>query len=204
MTTDLKKTMADVRKAYRLIYMYQRSLFSTIEAIAKEFDVIFWWWSPSNTEPVVKRTTNPFTKSAWDMLPMYSCVFIYKQGGDDLSHWILCIDINTDDQFEWDDGEEPHPSKFASPESSGSELIVSLVYSQKEVHNDKLFDYWDDCDYPDKIQGSETLEGTTFVYKRYDIGELADDKLIKDNVSKFKIFAEEEIGIQGIFQSSLP
>lgn len=36
MTNELKQTLCEVRKAYRLIYLYQRSVLSTIERFAKE------------------------------------------------------------------------------------------------------------------------------------------------------------------------
>lgn len=130
--TELTDALADVRKAYRLIWSYQRRMMDLIQVIADDFQELqFYAWSPLHTRRPTQLTSNPLKgKWAWDMLPFYKVSFLYKPEAaspNDLAEgdWLLEIHLDSDTAgFEAHRG-EPDAANF--PDADTSRSTLSLV-----------------------------------------------------------------------------
>lgn len=191
MSKELTNALADVRKAYRLIYFYQKNILSTIEKFAQEFAGTFYWWTPTEYSPPPQRGTDIVKRWAWDLLPLYSTAILYKsEGGQSDEHspgeWLLAFQLTTDSAFEVD-GEEPNPTTFDPAEESETSIIVSLWYCKKSISSNWFYGIWNNLDYPEgDFTEYDSPEGLVCVKKEYSLEELETEELITNSVEEFK------------------
>ena len=191
MSDDLKNTLIDVRKAYRLVYLYQKNILSTAERFVQEFSCTFYWWTPTETSPPPQRGTDITRRWTWDLLPLYSTALLYTSvGGQPSEHapgeWMLALHLTTDSEFEVD-GEEPNPIDFGEAEDSETSITVSLWYCKKAFDDNWFYGIWNNIDYPeDEFQEYETPEGLICVKKEFSLSELETEELIVNATQDFK------------------
>jgi len=83
---EIDNALQDVRKAYRLLYLYQRRTMNIVQRITKEFDCQYYGWVPYKFyRPPKFGTKDIFNRWAWDMLPMYDVSFLFLKTGADLT-----------------------------------------------------------------------------------------------------------------------
>lgn len=127
---DLAGALTDVRRAWRLVYAYQRrlnDLLAVVDArlVARKFGFEGWrptWYSPP------PRTGTPFFRAgtwAWDMLPGYRCYVEWTRATGSGGTQRVVIDASADSGFRKAGG-EPDPGEFAPVEESESVLWIGL------------------------------------------------------------------------------
>jgi hypothetical protein len=204
MTKKIKEALIDVRKAYRLVYLYQKSIISTIDRFSEEFSSVFYYWTPNEygTPPI--RTTDLTKKWTWDLLPFYHASILYlfdnkindnvsgkkSKKVNDISakSWILSFQLMTDTAFEIENG-EPNPKNFdnAGSELSRSVLIVSLFYFNNDLEGESYINFWEKLEYPDdEYIEYDNYQGVFCVKKEFFLEELETEEMIMSAVSMFK------------------
>jgi hypothetical protein len=132
MTTpnELKAALTDVRRAYRLVYAYQRRVFDLAGAIAEPLEAAgfeFEHWEPTLFATPGKSFYKP-DKWAWDFLPAYSFRSTWNRfRPSDVRRASLTIVADTG--FEKKRA-EPDPADFVPPEKALSELWLNLWRSE--------------------------------------------------------------------------
>ena len=127
---ELQKALLDVRKAFRLLWLYQRRVLDIIHLITDKFNHEFYCWAPMGGKPPGRMTTDPTDNWAWSMLPFYQLCLLYPPsdailGQPKKGEWLLEIGIQSDDGFPIGEEEtEPDPTQFPSVETCSS--ILSL------------------------------------------------------------------------------
>ncbi len=191
MSNNLKNVLIEVRKAYRLIYLYQKNIISTIDRFSQEFPCQFYWWTPTKNSPTPQRSTNPTGRWVWDFLPLYSPAFLYiSEGGQASDHspgeWLLSLELITDSEYD-PDGAEPNPLNFEKAENSETLLIASFWYCKKAIKENWYYGIWRELDYPEETYDEyESPEGLVCVKKEFALEELEDENLIIKATQNFK------------------
>jgi hypothetical protein len=70
--------LIQIRTAHRLLAAYYQRLLPSIEKIANQVGSDFYFWEPYKFARPAMRTSNPFSKWAWDMLPAMSAIYVFK------------------------------------------------------------------------------------------------------------------------------
>jgi hypothetical protein len=191
MSEKLAKALIDVRKAYRLIYLYQKNVLSTIERFVQEFSGVFYWWTPIEFSTPPQRGTDLTKRWAWDLLPLYSAAILYtSEGGENTEHspgdWLLSFQLTTDSSFEAK-GEEPNPNNFGPAEDSETSIIVSLWYCKKAISSNWFWGIWNEKEYPDSdYEEYEFPKGLVCIKRKFLLEEMETEELIINSVKEFK------------------
>lgn len=195
MSKELQKTLLDVRKAYRLMYLYQKHVLSTIERFVQEFsDAIFYWWSPVYYYPPPMRSTNLTKRWTWDLIPFFLTSIFYRySGGDPDNHpkgdWLLEFTLITDsaaDECFEEASNEPSPLDFASPEEAETNLLVAMWFCKDDAKFN-WFKQWESLEYPeDDFCEYDFPKGLICVTKEYSLDELENENRIVNSTKNFK------------------
>ncbi|BCP51757.1 hypothetical protein K32_03740 [Kaistia sp. 32K] len=198
-----KETLADVRRAYRLIWGYQRRIMDILNLMADEFDSHeFYCWKTLDRDPPAKRGTNPLKKWAWDLLPLYQASFLYTSVGSDLGalkagEWLLEFYVNSDsiDLKRYQPG-EPDALKFGSAEKTNSTISLVAWKCTSDTKADWFRDVWSYSGWP---TGSDVLQIEDYpvraVKLEFPIEDLDDKPAIKAAVSDFRALLKAKLEI---------
>ncbi len=183
---DLSTALADVRRAFRLVYAYQRRLFdlyAEVDGLLVEKGLAFERWGAVwNASP--PRTGTPFfrNKWAWDMLPGYAlgCYWVDQKPRGGLRRRLLLQAIA--DTGRTYDGAEPDPVQFDDVETARSTLRMGRWTSTAgkpdwnaawQRISDKEWDW----------EGRATVEidgaAYTYEYAEQDLSELVDPDAVR-------------------------
>ena len=155
---DLTSALTDVRKAYRLIWFYQRRVVDMITFICETLGYRFWRWE---TEDHIGRmpgqvSKNPFGEGEWiwATLPLYRMSLFYFPRTLDWNvqksdQWMLEVVVETDTGAKFaEDDLEPSPVDFAPVDKSETILRLYAWYCTKDGNLDWFRGIWHELDYP--------------------------------------------------------
>jgi len=74
---DLRGAFTEVRKAYRLLGLFQQQILDLAEQISGKLDRKFYRWLPSGDAEEIRATRNPARRPAWKMLPLNGACSVY-------------------------------------------------------------------------------------------------------------------------------
>jgi hypothetical protein len=178
---DLRAALADVRRAYRLVYAYQRRVFDLFGAVAEPLEsngFEFDRWEPTLFAMPGRHFYKP-DRWAWDFLPGYNLWAAWNRAraGD---HRRVVLALDSDTGFDRKRG-EPDPADFIPAEKSQSELVVSLVRSEATVSWERLNAAF--ATLPSSDEGADQeleLGGTLCRVRRFrlDLSELIDEATV--------------------------
>lgn len=143
---DLGAALTDVRRAYRLIYAYQRRLSDLLQEVSSTLaaqGLEFYWWE-AQLFGGVGRGGTPFFASgrwAWDMLPGYAPHCDWRSAAG-LDQKRVVVVTRADTGFLAKQG-EPDPANFVPVESSHSELQIFLCRAKGVTLSPTAYDAWD-------------------------------------------------------------
>lgn len=130
-TETLAASLSDVRRAYRLVYAYQRSLWdllAQVDRLLVAHKLEFGHWEPQSVDPVPKRGT-PFFRScwAWDLLPAYDlgCMWEENSRGHPRARRVYLI-AKADTGYNAKGEAEPDPADFTDAAESRTTLKFGL------------------------------------------------------------------------------
>lgn len=135
---ELDEALLDVRKAYRLAFLYQRRVVDLCEEIRKALseDLIFYYWTPSCC--IFPKRDLPSSQDARAFLPLYGfCVFYLPNGVDNTElragDWMLTVRIAADSDNHEDDRHEPDPLQFNDVANCESTVRLYVYYCSQPL-----------------------------------------------------------------------
>ena len=154
-----KKLVTDVQVAHRLLVAYYERLTSRIDMVARDLELKFFRWEPTETARPCRAKTPPARNWLWDMVPLYAAFFAYgKMSGNTIRRgdFAACFMVYADDAFDGDNrkraGVRGKPDPLTLP--SGEGLFVVDVYFAKRNAKKSWDDLWDDLEEPDPADGN--------------------------------------------------
>ncbi len=186
---DIEVTMTEVRKAYRLLAVYQQNVLKVVQDIAKEFDYEFYRWEP-NHDVATDEKSPPFRLGGWGMLPMYDISFLflnptYDRRNPQPGEWLLEVNVFTDNGYEEKKDKILSPLEFKDgvDESDTQIGLFAMQLTTENKPRQYWYDIWnDDSDYPDDAE---------------DVIKNENYKLIGDWYNTSKLLANED-SFQGV------
>ncbi len=201
---EMKSALADVRRAYRLIWSYQRRILDIVALVAGEFEEHeFYGWETYPRDRPCGRWKDPTGKWAWDLLPLHQASFLYLPPDADRNRpaagqWMLEIVVKADDGFEDPEtGDEPDASDFTDATSTSSKISMYGWLCTASCERHWLNGVWHHGEWPDE-DGAPVEHSTPpfkIVGQSFDLAELADESAVKDAVAKFKETLGTTLGI---------
>lgn len=131
MNTEIESLLVDVRRAYRLLAIYQRRLLDlgTNAAVLLGFE--FGSWAPQTNRPAATQS-DPSERWVWDLLPAHRAKFNYQPKVEPSpSEWMLTIDHDPDTGFRSAGSKEPDPALF-EPAMASRSLIKLHAFAIKQ------------------------------------------------------------------------
>ena len=154
--SELELTMMNVRKAYRLLALYQERIFKMTQDIAQNFNYEFYRYMSNSRNYMEDNPTElPVSSPGWWMLPMYDMSFLYLNANNNANkpqpgEWLLDIYIYSDNGYQEDtDNNIVTPLKFDDTvEESDTEIGLYAIYIKKKQENYTWYDIHMDIEYP--------------------------------------------------------
>lgn len=194
---ELKLALVDVRKAFRLLFLYQRRILDFSKTFANEmglrpYSAVYGFNRPT--------TVNPFDKWVWDMLPMYRVSFLFLSLSTDQNQtkkgeWLLAIHLVSDtgypDGISWKKG-EPNPLDFPVAEDSFSRLGIYAFKSDIDERRNWQESVWRPAiNYLPKYPSDwnvVTIEkiGVSICGAQFDLSDLSNKEAMLRTASQFK------------------
>ena len=80
---ELSRALLDVRKAYRLLYLFQQRIMDLMAQFSGALGQSFWYWLPAGDEEAILGSKNPVERSSWKMLPLFDASLLFLPPGVD-------------------------------------------------------------------------------------------------------------------------
>ncbi len=202
---ELSLALTDVRRAYRLLWAYQRRMLDTIHVIADAFEEhAFYVWTPTYFDPPCRYTKDPLENWAWDMLPMVAISYLCLPFGADRNRpkageWMLEIYLVSDTGFELlETRNEPDSKAFEPAEMTASEIWLYAWQCMASVELNWLAKVWGPLDRPNEEGILVELKQHPFrvLGKKFDISTLSDRDAIKRAVVEFRAIISSKMEIK--------
>jgi hypothetical protein len=201
---ELGAALSDVRKAYRLLWCYQKRIFDIIRLIVDEFDdMSFYYWQTLHSGRPCNSGTDPLKRWTWDMLPMMKASYLYLPSDVDRNstkpgQWMLEILVESDSGFDCpEDGTEPDPANFKEAAESTSSISIYAWYCTGVANVNWFNGVWKQISWPE-IDG-EPFENADppflIVKKTLNITSLFDKGAVQAAASEFKEMASKALGV---------
>ena len=197
--------MTDVRRAYRLVWAYQRRMLDMVQAVVKAFpETTHHYWTPTEFDGLPRRASDPIGCWAWDALPYYSVSWLRVVEGLEEKHmplagrWMLEIQHEADNG--WKDGkDEPDARIFEKAENSSSTLSIIIWKSEVEKPGN-WYAAWNaySKDWPDAETDPNAVDeesGLRAVIVSQDMAEFASVEDVTAMANEARRRGREELGL---------
>ncbi len=191
---DINAALIDVRKAYRLLYLYQKSVLDLAKEIADGLDFQQnCCWTPIQFKTPPNRDNSPFKdRWAWDMLPMYDVSFLFLREGVNkeksvkVGECLLKVHIISDNGYQEKGKKEPNPIEFQATENSDTILELIVIQASKDLGKTWV-NIWNNnstCNFDTEqlLRKYEML----LIRKEYCLAELSDQESLNRVLEDFK------------------
>jgi hypothetical protein len=190
---EIEAALLDVRKGYRLIYLFQRRVLDVCTEIIGGFesDLNFYQWSPSHYEITPRRGTDPINRWAWDFLPLYDfCTFYLPEGVHWEEHkpgdWMLAIRVTADSGFAIVGEAEPDPRDFDEPVRCESCLRIYVYYCSKTFKANWYWGVFGENDFPPDGGERALSDGLRCFGMKFPLVDFRDRQGARTCVEEFK------------------
>ena len=200
---ELSKALFDVRKAYRLLYLFQRRILDLVDQLSGKLGHEFYYWLPSGDEEAIRGGANPLERSAWKMLPLFDASFLYLPPGvkgDDppqRGQWLLELLSNPDDGQPESGRGDPNPADFADPAQCRSTLYMYALIVKEDMPGKKWWrNVYEASEWPDEDGVAESNDaGVSVIGLSSDLASLADSSAVDSLADRFRELVKEHGGI---------
>lgn len=190
---EIDNALCDVRKAYRLLSLYQRRVLDLCNEIVGAFETTlnFYQWTPSQYEITPRRGTQPTARWSWDFLPLYDfCVLYLPEGENNNTHnpgdWMLVIHITADSGFQTDGASEPDPRDFDSPEQCESTVRLYIYRCSEALEANWYYRIYNENDFPQDNGAGGFDHGVLTCGMRFQLSEMENADAVGQCVERFK------------------
>lgn len=195
MKQDIDDIFLNVRKAYRLLYHYQRRVLDIVKFINLELGFEYEKGEPHEMQSLSLDKSN-LDRSAWDFLPLYNYKFQMKPCQVGEKKLSLLIFLQSDSG--------PYKTTKSLDELSAFE---SVEYSRSRIHFllcDKQLDpadyteFFNDEDIPRDANSFNSLiyKGGVALIKAFDLSDFVDEESAKESLKELAIRFQKESGVK--------
>jgi hypothetical protein len=204
--SDLNHALVDVRKAYRLIWLYQRRVIDIVRLITDALGYEFYAWDTTDIGRMSgSRTTDPFggDRWIWSTLPLYRMSLLYlppnlpaniQRSGE----WMLEIFIESDTGAKArEDESEPPPTEFAPVEKSETVLKLYAWHCSADGSRDWFSEIWKQLEWPDedcKVTDEDPAIPVRVLRRSFELSKLPDRASVDRAIEEFKALVSEKFG----------
>jgi hypothetical protein len=203
LTNEVNEALVEVRKAYRLLWLFQKRVFDIFETITNEFNVNYYY---SDFEKPGKPGTNPCNRPIREMLPMQQMNLLYLNNDSkhsDPSSYPQSNDFLLDLCFTADSGrdkfiaEDSSPDNFPAPEKCITTLALYLYLNKTDKVNSTNWFYqiWKPSIYPEtnQMKKHDSIPDIDIYGCSFGFQELYSKSAIVDKVNIFKQGVAEKL-----------
>lgn len=183
--SELESVFLDVRKAYRLLYYYQRRVLDTVKFIADTLarNVASGYSLFSNNAPRNGARIN-MDCWAWDWLNMFHYEFFFTEEERNGSTILFAVAVQSDTGYY--DAQDPinrtNVEQFASPELSQTRL---LIYAGKNTWKPGDFDSFYKSNGKTEYEKKQLDENKVFLAMSFPLSDFIDEANILAHLQKF-------------------
>jgi len=165
--TNTDELFIQIRTAHRFLASYYQRLLPTIEQIATQLELDFYFWLPREFERPSQLTTNPFERWQWDMLPALSTYYTFKRVEDInklrfgeylISFWVISDTGVSSDEMNGVQADALLLKK--RPEDSESIMKIGVFTPYKEKDTNWYRNIWSPCPHPQYVALDEEAKIT--------------------------------------------
>jgi hypothetical protein len=159
---ELSRALLDVRKAYRLLYLFQQRIMDLVAQLSGTLGQTFWYWLPSGDDEAILGSKNPVERSTWKMLPLFGASFLFLPPGVDPSspprkgQWLLEVLLYLDDGQPDGGRREPNPVEFLDPAMCHSPICVFAFIVQEDIQGEWWRNVYKCSEWPEEDGVAET------------------------------------------------
>lgn len=208
-----EEALHEVRRAYRLVAIYQRRVLDLLRLTADAFDQHrFVYWKSVQTDEVPKGKKNPTEDAwSWDFLPLSEFSILLCPDSSDPKtvrpgETLIEISVRTDNAFEAPDPDakiqaEPDPMKWDKAEESDGEIqIICWAYQGKVPLEASWKEVWDNIDdYPDEVEEVAQVkeyDGMRCMFLEVDLVEFLGSDDPRPLVDRVRTMVADNLGVQ--------
>jgi len=199
---ELSNALVDVRKAYRLLYLFQRRILDLVDQLSGKLELKFWYWWPSGNELAIRAADDPCGRDAWKMLPLFDARFFYLPRGVNVPdspqkrQWFLGLLLSPDDGHSEGGRGEADPAKFADPAQCRSRiyLYAFIVLNNVQGNWDTIYNAHKNSKWPKEGPAVDANDEVRVVCLSSDLASLADASDVDSFAIRFRELVEKEGG----------
>ncbi len=192
--SEIKQTLIDVRKAYRFLYNYQRTLMDLVDYIGRKYNFKYEGGYSKFSNVTPRTGKGHLTNWAWDWLNMYYYEFHFrtnKINNDDIHFSIFSV--NDTGFYEVENNDKTNTNSFKSIEESKSKLFFVIGKNLwKGWGND-----WDEPEFILQDKGKKEDADGIMIFQSFNIEDFEnEDKAMKCIIEFSKYCQENNIPIK--------
>lgn len=183
---DVKSALADVRRAYRLLFLYHRRVADLIAEIASLMRCEFYYQA-------FRPQRHGVYGQNWDQaLPMIRNCFLFLPSGQETQElrtgdWMLAVLVHSDTEFPLDDAPDVSLAKLRPPEAAQSRLSLMVYRSMMDQERNWYHNVWLAAGWPKDGQVTVDIDGAIATYAMsFDLAGLTDSDAVKSQVTRFQ------------------
>lgn len=198
---ELNQSLVDVRKAYRLLYHYQRRVIDLAYFIGNSLKLKPVSGNPWFSEATFNRTSARQGRWAWDWLGMYYYNFYFENVLNDDRKVQFGVIIQSDTgYFDSEKSKKLNLNDFNSPEQAETRIILAASqgnWDSKAIRETKFFKT-DIVEYLPLCDNNDWSEAKIFA-KAYPLSEFIDEQSSLEIINGFKeVCAQHNIVLMDI------
>jgi len=185
---EIAGALLDVRKAYRLLYFFQKRVLSLVDQLSQKLGRRFYYWLPSGDNGAIMAATNPFDRSDWKMLPLLDAELLFTPDGDSAARqkgqWMLDVLVRADDGCpSEEDVSEPSPADFRDAADCRSTIYLCAYIALKDMERNWYYEVYSNINQPREDELPEIHNDISVVGFSVDLSTLSNRESI-ENVSE--------------------
>jgi hypothetical protein len=188
---ELAGALLDVRKAYRVLYFFQRRILSLLDQLSQRLGQRFYYWLPSGDAEAIMAASNPFDRSEWKLLPLFDASFLFlpleaDHNAQRKGAWLFEVLVSPDDGYPEEAAEEMNPADLTDPADSRSTIYLCAFIALKDMEKNWYSGIYLDTEWPAKDEVAETRGDVRVVSLTMDLSALPDGDSIQDLAERFR------------------
>ncbi len=174
--SNVEALLCDVRKAYRLLHIYQKRVLDLVNFISNYWGFKLNSGNPWFSNASFQRSSVKLNQWPWDWLPMYCYNFYFNREGD-IPLWLGIIIQSDTGYYDNMNVDINSPLEFPSPKDSDTRIILLI--------NDKPWLEREDGAFSkNKIE----YEGDDCYGKAYPLSLFSNEKSAKEQMEDFVLY----------------
>ncbi len=189
---NIEEGLIDVRKSYRLLFLYQKRILNLIKFIGEYYDYRYngGWSMFSNSSP--KDSKGNLDDWSWDWINLYFYQFYFGKSDKELEFAIFHqADTGYFDSHEevyFNDERKLNIESFKECEDSDSYLIFVVGFRKWQINTSW---YKDEFLKRNKIEGKYEDDEGVLIFKKYKIANFWNEEIALKQLTDFTVFCKK-------------